>query len=564
MRIVYPLLVLVLLTAGCARFWGPSVEERRAREAEAERLFEKGERLCQDGDYVRAVRILRTFRASYLHSERCDDAQYLIAFSHYQLGNYSEAISACHTLIKDFPGTPYLDDCHRILAQSNYGKGDYFSASREYLWILDNSKSEELTEKAGEEFEEVLLKKLSLRELTDLLGVYPKGEQAPLILYEMGRRRLAEGNVARAKKVFRRLVAQFPESEYSIQVRSFVGKKRAPPIVAKIGLIVPLSGEYANFGMAVRQGVELAMESGRAELLVVNSKGDPIEALKEARELIQQRKVIVILGPVVSMPTIAAAAIANSFGVPLISPTATEERIATIGPYIFQLNPSLDVQGRTLAYYAVRKMGLTRLAVLHPNDSYGWDLTKAFSQEVTKLGGSVVAAERYDEGTTDFKEQILRIKPHEADGVFIPAYPDEIVLIAPQLRYYEAEAQILGSDGWKSEKVTTLGEDYVEGVVFTSPSLEKEESLAAREFSGQFETKYGFRPTRASALGYDAARVVMEGIRGGATTPVTLREYLASVAGYWGASGLISLTGSGRSGGVSLWTIKKGEIVELR
>ncbi len=564
MRAVCFFFLLILLVGGCARLWGPSPEDRLARETEAERLFQRGRRLHENGGYKRSIEVLQSLREEYPRSERCDDSQYLIALSYYKLGDCSGAVSACHMLIKDFPASPYLDDCHRILAQANYGKGDYFSSAREYLWIIDESANEKLKGEARDRFRELVARELSLKELTSLLEVYPGSEQTPLILYEIGRRRLAEGDAKRARTAFARLVTEFPASEYSIQVRSFVGKKGPPPTAPKIGLIVPLSGEYRNFGLAVRQGVELALAGAGVTLLTVDSQGDPIVALKQAKGLIQEKEVIAILGPVVSMPAIAAAAIANSFGVPLLSPTATEERIATIGPYVFQLNSSIEAQGRTIASYALSNLALTRLAVLHPSDSYGRDLTRAFSQQVMTMGGSIVAVEGYEEGATDFKEQILRIKLQEPDAIFVPAYPDEIVLIAPQLRYYEVDAQILGSDGWNSDKVTTLGEDYVEGVIFTAASLKRDESLAAKEFATQFELAYNTQPTRTSALAYDAARVVMEGIWNGATTRVTLREYLASVAGYWGASGLISLTGSGGAGGVSLCTIRKGEIVELQ
>lgn len=562
MRTLSVLLPVTLLVAGCAWFREPPLEERSSLEMLAQSLFEEGERAYHAGDYRRAIGIFQTLITSDPGSERSDDCQYLIALSYYQLGEYEEAISASNTLIKEFPETPWLDEAHNVLGQSKSESGDYLGSCYEYLWILDESDNRELKGETRRRFRELVEGELSLEGLSTLLESHRRSEETPFILYEIGRRKLAEGDTEGARENFGRLLAEFPESEYSSQVRSFVEEIPLPK--PKMGLILPLTGEYANFGAAVQKGVELAMRDSEVELLVIDSKGDPIDALEGAKRLIQEERVTAILGPVMSMSAIAAAGIANSLGVPLLSPTATEERISAIGPYIFQLNPSIEAQGKTVASFAVTDLSLTKLAALHPDDSYGRDITAAFHKEVVDLGGSVVAVESYKEGTTDFQEQILSIKSQEPEGIFVPGYPEEIVLIAPQLKYHEVLAQIFGSDGWKSEKVITLGEDYVEGAVFSSPGLQRAESWAAQDFVEQFEKRYGTAPSRNSALAYDAAKMILEGISSGATTPLALKEYLVSIVEYWGASGLVSLTGSGGPGGVNLYTIRKGDIVEIR
>jgi branched-chain amino acid transport system substrate-binding protein len=226
---------------------------------------------------------------------------------------------------------------------------------------------------------------------------------------------------------------------------------------------------------------------------------------------------------------------------------------------VFQLNLSLQSQAEAIAQFAVSSLGLFDLAVIYPQDAYGEGLSRIFRDRATSLGGRVIAMKGYELGTTDFRDQISAVKASAPQAVFIPAYPDDIVLIAPQLRYYEFEGTILGAGGWHSEKVVRLGEEYVEGAVFAAMETEHGGGSVSREFEGIYEALYGSKPSRHSALGYDAIQLIQNASRDPATTREALMERLSMVTSYRGSSGVISLASRENvAGQARIYTIHRG------
>jgi len=213
----------------------------------------------------------------------------------------------------------------------------------------------------------------------------------------------------------------------------------------------------------------------------------------------------------------------------------------------------------------VSSLGLIDIAIIYPKDAYGEGLSKIFRDVATTLGGRVLVTVGYEAGTTDFKEQILAVKASSPQAVFIPAYPDDIVLIAPQMRYYEFEGTMLGAGGWHSEKVTRLGEKYVEGAVFAAVETGYAGGEASRRFETLYESKFGSKPSRHSALGYDAIQLIQNASRDPQTTSELLMERLSMVTTYWGASGAISLASSDdASGQAKIYTISRGRFKQIK
>jgi ABC-type branched-subunit amino acid transport system substrate-binding protein len=116
-----------------------------------------------------------------------------------------------------------------------------------------------------------------------------------------------------------------------------------------------------------------------------------------------------LLGPVTSAETSAVAAVTNPEQVPLLCPTAGRESFATIGPYVFRNSLTNELQGRAMARYAVKEMGLKRFGILGPQDSYGEVLADAFRAEVEALGATVTAAVYYPPKTTDFRQAMATL-----------------------------------------------------------------------------------------------------------------------------------------------------------
>lgn len=327
----------------------------------------------------------------------------------------------------------------------------------------------------------------------------------------------------------------------------------------KIGLLAPFSGKYKVLGEQVLQGVELVNTA--LEVITVDTKGDPIETYMLTRALIENEDVIAIIGPVLSVNAITAACLADCYEVPLITPTATNSRIRALSEYVYLLNTSIEAQARALAEYGTAILGIRQFAALYPDDNYGTNAMRIFKDVVERRGGELFKAMGYEPGKKDFKEELLEIRDAAPGGLFIPAYPEDILLIAPQLWYYQVindSIRILGTNGWGTEEVIKQGTKYVEGVIYSDFSS----SASYSEFDSNFLTSYGQEPTRISKLGYTAMLIISRAFEEGASSRKKLQKWLQEhlEEQYMAA---ISLSKELSVNTVTLYMIKEGTSLKI-
>jgi ABC-type branched-subunit amino acid transport system substrate-binding protein len=358
----------------------------------------------------------------------------------------------------------------------------------------------------------------------------------------------------------------------------------------EIGVLAPLSGAEAEIGKQIAQGIQLAADRFgttfglQLQLVMCDTRGNMLETARKVQELINEHQVPAIIGPVLSQDAIVAASTLVGKDIVMITPTATDDGIATLGANIFQMNVPLGVLGGRIARYAMDNLMIRDFVIFSPENAYGAALSKGFRDEVEKRGAEIVDEQVYEEGTKDFKEQFDKLrqklnvrkqqrtalekslageksrKPDvknekryvppedttlQVGGMFVPAEYEDVVMIAPQLMFHRIRAQLLGSTGWYNPKTIADGKDYVDDAFISNNFQAAAESDREwLEFKSIYRARYSSDPERVAALGYDAASLVFQAIRdkgGDKTSASQIAQALASVKGYRGASGVISL-----------------------
>ena len=273
---------------------------------------------------------------------------------------------------------------------------------------------------------------------------------------------------------------------------------------------------------------------------------------------------IAIIGEVLSGPTIAAAGVANALAVPLLSPTASEERISSIGPYIFQLTQSISWQGTAVAAYAIQKMSLKTMAVLYCHEATWETVAKDFSQETAKLGGQVILSLYYEPGTTDFKPIIEKLRVAKIQALFIPAPPTDVVMIAPQLAYNQIKVQLLGTDAWADPKILAQGDVYVEGAIFATLSSSSGLAQAAASFEDRYKKRFNKPPSKLAAQGYDGAKIMLAALQKNPASRAELKTMLQQAdVSFVGVSGQIAFGKFGAAPKAKIMVIRNKQAVEL-
>lgn len=362
-----------------------------------------------------------------------------------------------------------------------------------------------------------------------------------------------------------------PEQESSGDASSQEAK---PEETIKIGTIGPLTGNIATYGISTKNGVEIAVEefnqnggiNGRPiKLISEDTRGDQTEAANAASKLIEQDKVVAIVGGVISSETLTAGPIANDAKVVMISSSSTAAGVPEIGDYIFRNCLSDEVQAVQLAEYAAKELGLKKFAIMYTNNDYGLSLKNAFETKAKELA-EVTAVETYNDGEKDFRAQLTKIKGTNPDALYIAGYYTEAAKIAQQAKEQGLNVQILGADGFYSPVLIELGGDAVEGAIFTAGFFTDDPSEKAQNFVKAYKEKFNAEPDMFAAQAYDAAMILITALKNtNGEGGEVLQKEMAKIKDFPGITGTTSFTETGDAiKNVMILKVENGKFTKIR
>jgi branched-chain amino acid transport system substrate-binding protein len=305
-----------------------------------------------------------------------------------------------------------------------------------------------------------------------------------------------------------------------------------------IGGVAPVTGEAATFGTSTKNGFALAFDdcnaaggvlSRQVKLAFADDKGDPAEGATVYTKLIQQDKVVAILGPVMSKVALAGAPICQSGQVPMMATTATNPKVTQVGNFIYRACFIDPFQGTVGAIFAYNDLKAKKAGCLFDvGNDYTKGLSDFFKAKFSALGGEVVAFEGHATGATDFKAQLTKIIGGKPDVLYVSDYYNDVALIAKQARELGYKGPLLGGDGWDSPKLIELGGAAIEGSFFTNHDLEPSRP-AVKGFQDKYKAKFGAEPDALAVLAYDSANLMFDAIkRSGKIEGPAIREALAA------------------------------------
>ncbi|MDI6637970.1 MAG: ABC transporter substrate-binding protein [Bacillota bacterium] len=329
----------------------------------------------------------------------------------------------------------------------------------------------------------------------------------------------------------------------------------AEPI--KIGVYEPMTGAMAAGGQMTWEGIALAHEMqptvlGRPiKLILVDNKSDKVESANAVARLVEQEKVVAIIGSYGSSNSIAGGDVAEKAGIPMVTDSATNPLVTQGKKFVFRACFIDPFQGEVMAKYAFHNLKLTKVAILKDvAQDYSVGLANYFKKTFTKLTGdpkSVVAEVAYQTGDQDFTAQLTQVISSKAEALFVPGYFGDAALIAKQLRQLGSKIPILGGDALDAPELMSIGGKAVEGVTISSfYSAEAPANEVAKKFVAAYKSKYGKTPNANAALGFDTYNMVVDAIRrAGSTDPKAIRDALATTKGFIGVTGSITIDENG-------------------
>lgn len=291
----------------------------------------------------------------------------------------------------------------------------------------------------------------------------------------------------------------------------------------KIGVIEPLSGADGAFGKSAKNAIELLQEQVNAtggingqkvSFIYYDDEAKPATAATVGSKLINQDKVVAIVGPLTSGCANAVAPIAVAAGIPLISGTATNPTVTATGKFIFRACFIDPFQGTVVAKFAKTDLKAKTAAVLYDNgNDYSKGLAEFFQKGFKAAGGKIVDVDTYSTGDKDFNAQLTKIKNAKPDVILLPDYYSVVGVIAKQARAQGIMVPLLGGDGWDSADLFKIGGSAVNNCYFSDHYTATSTAPLVVKFVNEYKAKYKSVPDSMAALNYDAAKIMLDAIK---------------------------------------------------
>ncbi|MEV4809930.1 branched-chain amino acid ABC transporter substrate-binding protein [Micromonospora avicenniae] len=305
----------------------------------------------------------------------------------------------------------------------------------------------------------------------------------------------------------------------------------------KIAFFGALTGSSAALGINENNGVKLAVDKYnkenadcKVELVELDSQGSPDQAPGLAQKAIDDTKILGIVGPAYSGESEAAGPLFSEAGLPTITASATNPTLAQQGWKTFFRAVGNDLsQGPAAGNYMKNVIKADRVFVIDDQSAYGAGL----ADEVKKvLGSAVVGSDKVQgEGKqTDFSAVVTKAKAANVKAVFYGGYYQEAGLIRKQLTAAGVTAPLVAGDGVNDPAyITSAGQAAAEGTILTCPCQPATEARGT--FVEEFKALNGTDPGTYSDTAYDAANILLAGIKAGKTSRESLLEFVKSYSG---------------------------------
>jgi ABC-type branched-subunit amino acid transport system substrate-binding protein len=298
----------------------------------------------------------------------------------------------------------------------------------------------------------------------------------------------------------------------------------------KIGTLLPLSGDLAQYGQPMQDTAGLLIETVNAcggvmgkpvKLVSTDDQTDPAAGAAGMTKLAEVDRVGAVVGAAGSAVSNAAVDIAVRSKVVQISPSSTSPGFSDRAKkgdfqgFWFRTAPADTLQSGALAQLA-QQQGFKTVNILTINNDYGNGLAKAFTQSFGKLGIKLNNLPvKYAENATTFDSELSTAFQGKPDAVLIVAYPETGSLIlkaAYEQGHFGGKTKLLLTDGMKTDNLGDLigktadGKYIATGVMGTAPSAA---GPALATFNALYEKKFNRKPSVYDPNTWDATAVLV-------------------------------------------------------
>jgi branched-chain amino acid transport system substrate-binding protein len=342
-----------------------------------------------------------------------------------------------------------------------------------------------------------------------------------------------------------------------------------------VGSVTPLSGKLAVYGEGFQQAMLLALEevndaggiNGKPmRILYEDNNSTAKDSVSAMQKLITVHKLPLIFGPAASSNFLAVCPVAQENKTILIGAQSAASEITKCGEYVFRVFPSDELQGKGAAELAA-SLGCKEVVLTYVNNDWGVGLGKVFKDNFLKAGGKIIDEFSHDEGKTDYRSEVLRVKKHSPNAAVNLTYIKEGATMLKQAYELGLKVQWLMGSASKSPKLVELAGEAAEGIIGTYPTF-SQDTPQYLHFKQAWERKHPDKKIPIfGEYNYDMVHLTARALKTAKSmSSADIRNALIEASiGYVGVTGDKTFDENGDVGAVyGIWTVKEGEIGDYR
>lgn len=313
-----------------------------------------------------------------------------------------------------------------------------------------------------------------------------------------------------------------------------------------VGVVLELTGPAGAYGQAGAKAIEMATDDlnnaggfGDGCKILLDTRDNQSQAnvaVDQATQLVNIKKVPVIIGAITSGPSIAMlTSVTAPAGVVQVSVAASSPTLTQLGRdgktngVFFRMITSDALQGTAAAKYAIDQ-GLKKIAIIGVNNDFGVNMVKEFTAAYTKLGGTITSTTSYNEKQSSYSAEANAAMAGDPDALYLVSYPVDGATIARAWISGGGPAKFLLNDGMNSSDfISAVGAQYLNDAYGTSSGTE--ETQSTKYFNDNFEKFSGIKPDAPAAVqAYDAGAVVALAIaKAGKSDPAAIKAAIPEI-----------------------------------
>ena len=300
------------------------------------------------------------------------------------------------------------------------------------------------------------------------------------------------------------------------ETQAAAGSVQAADSEIHIGLVNPLSGDNALYGVDQQRAMTMAFEEinaaggvNGAKLVLVeyDDQGDPQNTARGAQKMAGDESIVAMVGSSLTSCTLALVPIIDDAGLVDCVVSSSSPSLAKASDYFFRMAVQ-DAQVGPQMAKAILNKGYKDILVLYSNNDYGKNLGGNLVTYAKENGGNIVDEIEYNAADQDFSAIVTKVKSAGAEAIAICGTVTDSSLLISQMDQQSVEAYIIGATSLYNTHALEIAGDALEGVGCVSVYISTNPDEKVQEFVKKYNEKFNETPDAFAAMGYDMAYVL--------------------------------------------------------